>query len=1190
MVAISKIPASYFKKFYKSKKEALSKIKLRSKKDETTDQFILRFKNEKKRIHNIKKNKILQINNLNKIMYTKSQFDEDNKRDNEFLNQMKQIGERLNKKQEPIIKFKNLYTQSQFDEDENKSNDLFNQMKQIGIRLKDEYQKFQIIINNITKFSDDQKISHIKININEINDKKLKTQIINKIAMIPQHSGTIILVEMNMHDLTNHISQTQPKYFYLNDECRQNLIDRLDGEIRVISAHGSDIAFMDVINAQIVKSIELTRLEKPDHSKKSGKFFPYLLEYKDFDLSRYQIFSKLDNKIIKHINTENCFIHSLRLANVNDYILEQIKLYVRNTYVSIVSVKKLANEFKLRIQVRTLTGRKTTIYGPKDKNIKIIKLGLIEDHYFLIEKTKYTKYSIDHYNKIKDLDNWNNIFRKKSENLYHHTNSRYLNSFKLIKRIVSDFKLGKESILKLIPMDYSALNIIYNKDIKITQQILDYDVEKCTRPIVYKEKICKTDLQCFVDFEAQTNGIHKSYMCACIIAYKGIELKREVFHGKTCGLDFLEFLNCFINIYIGRGKLETPNVLLYAHNMNYDLKMMAEFCHSHNFCYRSGDSICGGTMMFKSFNHANKYKKSSIINIVDTYALIPNKLSEFNEMWELGEYEKEVFPYELYNGDYIFESNPTYDINKASKFLNKKQRPQFIKNIETHNFYAEDKTLFKLKDYAAFYCMRDVEVMLKGYFKLKKELMIEYELNSDPYLTISSIADSYIKKRGCYEGCFEHSGIPRLFMQRSVIGGRTMSRDNQKFHLKSNVHGKINDLDASALYPSAMKFMPGFLKGHAKVISSDMIKQLNKDNNLLNQFTSYFLEIKIIKINKKLHFPLINEKNKDGVRIYSNEIPKNTIVVDKQTLEDFLTFQKIEYEIICGYYFDQDYNKSIKTVIQEIFDKRVLAKIQGNNAKQMLTKLIMNSIYGKTILKDQEVEYKFFNNEQDLKKFTSKNYNSIIEFNPMYVSNKNITPETKYILKRKKAICKHFNACHIGANILSMSKHIMNEVMCLAEDLNIKIYYQDTDSMHIEDNKIKFLSEEFKKKYDRDLIGTSMGQFQCDFQKIDKISPIAVETIILGKKAYLDKLEYHDKQNNKIFYKYHFRMKGVTDTVIEKHSIDNKEYNCDVLNIYKALFNGDKIKFNLTSCGIKFEKNKNFSIKTKYEFPRVVSF
>ena len=62
----------------------------------------------------------------------------------------------------------------------------------------------------------------------------------------------------------------------------------------------------------------------------------------------------------------------------------------------------------------------------------------------------------------------------------------------------------------------------------------------------------------------------------------------------------------------------------------------------------------------------------------------------------------------------------------------------------------------------------------------------------------------------------------------------------------------------------------------------------------------------------------------------------------------------------------------------------------------------------------------------------------------------------------------------------------MNEVMCLAEDLNIKIYYQDTDSMHIEKDKLELLNNKFKLIYGRDLIGKNLGQFHNDFDEFDK--------------------------------------------------------------------------------------------------------
>ena len=69
----------------------------------------------------------------------------------------------------------------------------------------------------------------------------------------------------------------------------------------------------------------------------------------------------------------------------------------------------------------------------------------------------------------------------------------------------------------------------------------------------------------------------------------------------------------------------------------------------------------------------------------------------------------------------------------------------------------------------------------------------------------------------------------------------------------------------------------------------------------------------------------------------------------------------------------------------------------------------------------------------------------------------------------------------LGVQVLSMSKRIMNEVMTTAEDLDIKIYYQDTDSMHIEKDKLNLLADEFKKRYNHELIGKNLGQFHNDF-------------------------------------------------------------------------------------------------------------
>ena len=57
----------------------------------------------------------------------------------------------------------------------------------------------------------------------------------------------------------------------------------------------------------------------------------------------------------------------------------------------------------------------------------------------------------------------------------------------------------------------------------------------------------------------------------------------------------------------------------------------------------------------------------------------------------------------------------------------------------------------------------------------------------------------------------------------------------------------------------------------------------------------------------------------------------------------------------------------------------------------------------------------------------------------------------------------HFKYVHCGVEILSMSKRIMNRVFSCADDLNIKIYYQDTDSIHMNYDDVDKLCEYYKK-------------------------------------------------------------------------------------------------------------------------------
>ena len=83
-----------------------------------------------------------------------------------------------------------------------------------------------------------------------------------------------------------------------------------------------------------------------------------------------------------------------------------------------------------------------------------------------------------------------------------------------------------------------------------------------------------------------------------------------------------------------------------------------------------------------------------------------------------------------------------------------------------------------------------------------------------------------------------------------------------------------------------------------------------------------------------------------------------------------------------------------------------------------------------------------------------------------------------------------------------MSKRIMNEVMCLAYDIGCHVYYQDTDSIHIECNDLPKLEHEFQIKYHRELRGKNLGQFHNDFPTINghEEIPKSIQSYFIMKK------------------------------------------------------------------------------------------
>ena len=341
--------------------------------------------------------------------------------------------------------------------------------------------------------------------------------------------------------------------------------------------------------------------------------------------------------------------------------------------------------------------------------------------------------------------------------------------------------------------------------------------------------------------------------------------------------------------------------------------------------------------------------------------------------------------------------------------------------------------------------------------------------------------------------------------------------------------------------------------------------------------SAFIVDIEITKVGKELAFPIIMHKTKQGNR---NENVCCEMRVDNYELEDLIKFQQIEFNIKRGYYWDSPKSDLFSKEIKRIYDLRVVYKKQDNPLQEIL-KLLMNSAYGKTIQRPIKTDYKYKtikskdkdgNDKFDADCYMKKNGRIINQF---YDIGSNIR-----CFEVNKSFDNYFVPNLIGVQILSMSKRIMNEVMCLAEDLGIIIYYQDTDSMHIPVDKVPLLEEEYYKEYGRKLRGSDMGQFHPDFESdILKGDIQSVESYFLGKKAYCDKL----KGDEEGVYDHHLRMKGIPNNLLDS------EYE-DPLDLYKHLYEGGEYTFNLLKLKPSFEMTKNMNIKTRTQFNRKIKF
>jgi hypothetical protein len=309
---------------------------------------------------------------------------------------------------------------------------------------------------NVELYDDQIKYDTIKLLFNLATDVKLNTMRVILYIYNNNFGGEKILA---LNDLIlNQIRKT------LNNGFDEFIRSGNDTEM-----YGSDVEFNSDI--YFANNIQI-KIIKKDYSKikaKEGGFFPYLIKDKDFyskdNLKLYGLYDELD-KDNYNINCVMKCVYAFYLKNVVEYrdltqknsskldiMMNSLKHYMNTRSVQIRYLKKIGKKCDLRIKLKYYRDNKdykhrtrARVYNKNGKHT--INIGLVNDHFFLITKTKYTKYALKNYKKVREYDNWNNIrlITKTNKIRYAKNDNDYADTFDLFTFLLRN----KDDLLEMI--------------------------------------------------------------------------------------------------------------------------------------------------------------------------------------------------------------------------------------------------------------------------------------------------------------------------------------------------------------------------------------------------------------------------------------------------------------------------------------------------------------------------------------------------------------------------------------------------------------------------------------------------------------------------------------------------------------------------------------------------------------------
>lgn len=972
-------------------------------------------------------------------------------------------------------------------------------------------------------------------------------------------NGDGVLTEEQAERLYSNLLQTGNRYALMIDVGGNQPLHRRIGvgmkdwliHILMNGCIGQDnIGFeSDGLNSIEISSIKGMRLIQRENNnmfrEKAGAYFGYINTTDNIDLSKYQIFTQEQaydkDNIIKN---EQCLLHTLRLCGIHESTISRIKSHYvmrkrdSDEYVKIGSIKRkdmntISEIIRKNIRLHFITPAGIHLNTEhKYDDGEFIEIALYKGHYFIYEETKYSTCSITRYNDVKHLPDFHRTKyvgkTKKKDGTYviskHKKNKEYhkISSLFLVKYLFNGghFKqLDMSMFVKNIDNESLEDNIYLNvTNIEQKKLMNKINKDKKDRDVYY------------ADTEAFTSGIdHELFKIGFgCMKYKLITVLC-VLDGAHRNADCprTSMMKMFLTEITKNGRRDA---LCYFHNLKYDGCLFEKYIPNiFNPVKRDG----------RVYRLSIKYKGKTV-EFVDSYALLSFSLEKFNSAFKLPEKLNKIqtIAYNYYTRD---NYDKRLSIEEYARLLPNKHKSIFMEEVKKHRTYDDYYKTFSPNEWYNDYLSMDCEVLKQGMNKFRDMMhtITNGKIDIHDYLSISSLTDNYLIEMDVYEDVYQITGNTRNYVAMAVHGGRCVVNDK---YVKKLIKKRVAPIDANLLYSSAIKRIYDEMGG----IPIGMCTPFENKEELAKWEEKIYsiVTIKITKVNKKQQLPFIMYRNKNNTISYTNDPRDVKIVVDSITLQDYIKFHDIEYEIYEGVYWNDGVNPKIGEVIIELAKERLKYKSENNEPMADSIKLMCNSIYGKTIEKRKFTKKKIIPRKR-VEKYIDKNWSTIISW--------------RHISNRQTEVTEHsidlsYNRGHIGCMILSYSKRIMNELIDIGTCNNLDMIYSDTDSLYMFKKDIKPLIKLYKKQYNKDLMGDELGQFSYDFKmnNVESKDIYASHSIFLGRKSYYCKLKAKEKTGD------HVRMKGINLAGLEhKLKVTNGSY----LDLYKDLANGDEHEF-----------------------------